>query len=368
MKLTPASTRPIPGMDTTPAEVDMKIFELRVARAMIERDELLLMQLGHRGAMTADMVELMTTYQTDTCRVDEELCTADELSLLVVAGLVDARGGEYFLSQAGGAWVDKMMAVYARDLEVGNALRPLDALYEEHLWVRWYMVQNSGGHLHNNIHNNCGTCFATTRYAWEPLASGATGPEAVEAYGMTVCSACFPDAPALKAYRTAGRLAAERAEQDGKCVGRLPVARSPKGYVGDCECGATRQNINGDGKLRTHDNVKVLRAARLADPKLITDAVGDPLMVLDDDNRRQWFKTVRAAEIEYVSVVARTAWTRPDLVEAYLAYADRLAAPLAAKAGVEVEAWKESMEARVAAKVKRDAKEGEKTARRLGLR
>lgn len=70
---------------------------------------------------------------------------------------------------------------------------PLDALYEKERWSRFFLVQNSGGHIHSSMH--CSTCFPTTRFGWLPTLSGLTEKDAVEAHGTILCSVCFPSAP-----------------------------------------------------------------------------------------------------------------------------------------------------------------------------
>lgn len=69
-----------------------------------------------------------------------------------------------------------------------EAAQELDAdLYTG--WSRFFLVQ----HIHNSQY--CSSFRATTRVAWLPKVSGLTEKEAVEVYGETLCTKCFPDAP-----------------------------------------------------------------------------------------------------------------------------------------------------------------------------
>lgn len=71
--------------------------------------------------------------------------------------------------------------------------RPLEAVYNEKKWSRFFLVRNTGGHIHSSM--NCSTCHPTTSFAWLPLLSGLTEKDAVEAHGPLLCSVCYPSAP-----------------------------------------------------------------------------------------------------------------------------------------------------------------------------
>lgn len=61
-------------------------------------------------------------------------------------------------------------------------------------WSRFYLVTSSAGHIHSSM--DCSTCRPTTEFAWLPTVSGLTEVEAVAEHGPTLCSVCFPSAPA----------------------------------------------------------------------------------------------------------------------------------------------------------------------------
>jgi hypothetical protein len=60
-------------------------------------------------------------------------------------------------------------------------------------WARYYLVDNTGGHVHRST--GCSTCFPTTRFYWLTEHSGITAEELVELAGEEACTVCFPDAP-----------------------------------------------------------------------------------------------------------------------------------------------------------------------------
>src|SRR5580700_7036844 len=61
-------------------------------------------------------------------------------------------------------------AIKARDTARENIARidaaiwPLEAIYQDRRWNRYFLVTNSNGHVHRGT--TCSTCFPTTEYAW----------------------------------------------------------------------------------------------------------------------------------------------------------------------------------------------------------
>lgn len=93
-------------------------------------------------------------------------------------------------------------------------------------WSRFFLVH--GGHIHSSTW--CSSLRITTEISWLPELSGETEKEAVDAYGSTLCTKCFPSAPVEwtvgkvktkaqldKEVRSAER-AAKQAEKDAKLV------------------------------------------------------------------------------------------------------------------------------------------------------
>lgn len=60
-------------------------------------------------------------------------------------------------------------------------------------WTRYYMVDNTNGHVHKDTH--CTTCFFTTRYSWLVEQSGMSAEDLVKLAGEKACTVCFPWAP-----------------------------------------------------------------------------------------------------------------------------------------------------------------------------
>lgn len=60
-------------------------------------------------------------------------------------------------------------------------------------WPRAFLVSNGDGHVHSSM--QCGTCRPTTRYHWMTNYSGKTEEEIVADAGVRSCTVCFPSAP-----------------------------------------------------------------------------------------------------------------------------------------------------------------------------
>ncbi|MFJ6508657.1 hypothetical protein [Streptomyces sp. NPDC091879] len=70
---------------------------------------------------------------------------------------------------------------------------PREARYHSRRWTRYYLVDNTNGHVHKD--QACDTCFPTTQYAWLIEQSGMTAEDLVELAGEKACTRCFPWAP-----------------------------------------------------------------------------------------------------------------------------------------------------------------------------
>lgn len=96
---------------------------------------------------------------------------------------------------------------------------PLNALYAEHRWSRFFLVTNDNGHIHSSMH--CSTCYITTMFAWLPALSDQTEAEAVAAHGGILCSVCFPTAPTEWTDQPSHAKAAAMAERAAAKAERL---------------------------------------------------------------------------------------------------------------------------------------------------
>ena len=72
-------------------------------------------------------------------------------------------------------------------------MEPLEVVYAENGWNRYFLVTSSQGHVHRSM--SCSTCNPRTTYGWLPELSGKTEAQAVQAHGPALCSVCFPSAP-----------------------------------------------------------------------------------------------------------------------------------------------------------------------------
>jgi hypothetical protein len=105
--------------------------------------------------------------------------------------------------------------------DFADELRPLHAEYiRRGRWNRYFLVQNANGHVHRST--SCGTCFATTSYAWLFELSDQPVAEMVEEWGEQACSLCFPEAPTFPRFSQPSKAtlaeraakAAEKAERE----------------------------------------------------------------------------------------------------------------------------------------------------------
>jgi hypothetical protein len=86
---------------------------------------------------------------------------------------------------------------------IRKQIAPLDALYAEHQWSRFFIVTSSSGHIHRTMHcHSCNKGRNFTTFALMPSLSGSTTDAAVARLGSALCSHCFPTAPAEQREQT----------------------------------------------------------------------------------------------------------------------------------------------------------------------
>jgi len=107
----------------------------------------------------------------------------------------------------------------------------MDAIYSQAPWQRFFECMASGGHIHSTW-NQCFTVEATTDMQWRPRLSGATIAEAVAELGETLCTFCFPDAPAEWKNGTSRRDQAARDARAAEAEQRA-AARAVKTLTSD---------------------------------------------------------------------------------------------------------------------------------------
>lgn len=128
-----------------------------------------------------------------------------------------SRGGEEFRADHGDEFRAARLAITA----ARQLLQEVALQYEG--WSRFFLVQNSGGHIHRDM--SCGTCFPTTQYAWLTELSGLTEADAVDEYGEILCSVCYPSAP------VAWTMGKNKKDEARKQLDRdlRAIAKSPEG-------------------------------------------------------------------------------------------------------------------------------------------
>jgi hypothetical protein len=130
---------------------------------------------------------------------------------------------------------------------VQEEIAPLDAEYDRRPWSRFFLVQNTGGHIHRTM--SCATCYPTTSFGWLPDLSGMTEADAVAAHGPLLCSVCYPSAPV---EWTLGKPKSPRCDGAGRDADRSTVTRHGMRVYGDCrECGV-RGQLTPNGFVRAH--------------------------------------------------------------------------------------------------------------------
>lgn len=137
---------------------------------------------------------------------------------------------------------------------------PLEAQYDASPWTRYYLVNNSNGHVHSST--ACSTCFPTTQYKWLVDQSGATAADLVELAGERACTVCFPWAP-VETLRRASRLRSDdeiaREQREAERAVKA-AAKAVKAIVDPVDGGPLR--INRD--RRYPDTIATARAAQIA--------------------------------------------------------------------------------------------------------
>lgn len=145
-----------------------------------------------------------------------------ELAALAVSGAEKIERTARRMLQADAELVERLG-------ELSAALDRMDAIYQVQPWPRYYPCRNADGHIHSSL-RDCQTVRWETDMGWATHMSGLTPDQAVhgvegqlDGLGETLCSVCFPEAPAqwcrtrsevTRAEREAAR-AAKNAARDG---------------------------------------------------------------------------------------------------------------------------------------------------------
>lgn len=164
-------------------------------------------------------------------------------------------------------WHDEAAAKVAA---IREQIAPLDDLYAQHNWSRFFIVTSSSGHIHKSMYcHSCNKGRSFTTFALMPSLSGSTTDAAVARLGAALCSHCFPEAPthqqeqmkisqrAAQALLETGDEAefdavlAKSAEQTAKmCAGsnKSGVAAKSSGWQKCQHCDNTARTMSFSGK------------------------------------------------------------------------------------------------------------------------
>ncbi|MGI4894301.1 MAG: hypothetical protein ACRYF3_04205 [Janthinobacterium lividum] len=197
-------------------------------------------------------------------------------------------------------------------------------------WTRYPLaITNSAGHVHG--HTSCSTCYPTTQFAYLTDLSGLDATEVVTQIGQDACTVCFPGAPV-----------------------------TPRTVFTDTE------KVDRAEKAARAADLAAKKVAAAA--KAITNPDGTPLRDGSDGTRGYVVKTEIAARNKAIAGIASAIFygNHPD-GSSWLAFADRAAAAIAAKHGLDATVVLAEFNAKAAKKAARDTKAAEEYSRSLGL-
>lgn len=166
---------------------------------------------------------------------------------------------------------------------LGDLCAQLKPLHDEYTrrggWSRYYLVNNSNGHIHPDT--NCSTCNLYTQYRWLTSESGRDEKELVEDAGDRACTVCFPWAP-VEALARASKFrseaedvaAARKAERDEKNAAKAAKAAAetitmPDGTPVRTESG---RELTKEREVQSEITDLLASAMFLANPELVEQA------------------------------------------------------------------------------------------------
>lgn len=156
------------------------------------------------------------------------------------------------------AWAVSAVAQLAQARAAADAIKqeikPLHALWVEHQWSRFFLVQ----HIHSSM--TCSTCYPDTQYAWLPRLSGLTEADAVEQEGEILCTICFPSAPSEWKDGVGRRTLEARAAREQQKAERLAAKAAKSLSVDGSEVQIFAPEVSQWHRYKTF---KTLRSAEL---------------------------------------------------------------------------------------------------------
>ena len=207
-------------------------------------------------------------------------------------------------------------------------------------WSRFYLV--IGGHVHASM--ECSTCFDTTQFAWLPEQSGKTEAEIVDAAGDAACTVCFPSAPVAdpgQPRKNTLETAEQRTAREERAAAK--AARDAKKAATGISLpdGAPLLSagwVSWDGKVSRGQELKTERAAEI---ELVRELVNRSW---SDHHAARWTEPMDEA------TAARNELDRSNTA----AFVDRALLALAHKRDQSVDEVRAVVEAKVAAKLKKE--------------
>lgn len=209
----------------------------------------------------------------------------------------------------------------ALDKEAGE----LNTVYlDAGTWTRAFLVTNKGGHVHRSM--SCSTCYPTTRFFWLPEYSGSDEDQIVDDAGERACTVCYPSAP-VKTLSKPTKIFSDDEKQQA-------IARQERAASKTAKDAKALNNPDGSDLLvKNHYSVTY------------------PDHLKTDVSAQNWYvknaADLQAKHAEHIQ--AEFPITRASL--------EKILTALAAKHGKTVEEIRAELAPKVAARVKKDAKE-----------
>lgn len=265
----------------------------------------------------------------------------DAIADLEAKAALARANGDYFIA-GGNSYsatpdkVDEVLAKYGEGLaEMDRLKADLQAdedLHEQFGWNRAFLVVNNGGHVHKSM--GCSTCYDTTKFNWLPSYSGSDEDQIVADAGERACTVCYPSAPVDVLSRPTKIFSEEERQQ---------VIERDKRRV---ELAAKKSEKAAKAPTASGEPLRVVVGQR--------SSYRDPSVTVDDVEE---FKTERTAVTWAVDALAET-W-RP-VNDHEKAAVDVIVAALAEKRGVASTEVRAEIDAKAAAKKKKQEREAAK--------
>lgn len=212
-------------------------------------------------------------------------------------------------------------------------------------WTRAYLVTD--GHVHSSM--DCSTCYPTTLFSWLTSLSDHDEAEIVEQAASRACTVCYPTAPTLRSFEKASPLfTEEEAERNAK----REQAKADKAARDEAKIAKGLTSDGSPFEVRyLEPGFEWMDSPNPDDP--------DTLIRTRVETTRptvERFKTERAAELWYVSELADVqTWSHKRITQSQYDALTSIVHAIAVKHDEPMGDVKARLDAKVAAKVKRDS-------------